>query len=293
MKHLKTLSIVIIVLFISNIVIAQKGYIEIDAGYGIPLSSQNMGGNYTANHVANYDEGTDTYYQTWESVSSTLGKGSDFGVSYGYMFTKHIGAELGVSYFIGGKVKTKNLFTFTEIEYSETNIYYDHEYNTKSANMLRLTPSLIFTVQLNEISAYTKFGLIVGKGYILNESSDEENHETVVTTQKLYGGLAVGVNAGVGVSYQLSERISIVGELNTINLSYSPTKGKMTEYTLNGEDYLPDISLFMKETEFVNSIDSEEYTPDETKPTKALKQAYPFSSIGFNIGIRINLTGNK
>lgn len=293
MKHFKTISLILIVSLISNFLVAQKGYIEFETGYGISLGSQTMGGNYTSNHLANYDDDINTYYQTSESVSSTLGKGLVFGVSYGYMFTKHVGAEMGVSYIMSGKVKTKNLYTATEIRNSETNIYFDHRYNTKSANMLKVTPSIVFATQIKDITAYSKFGLIVGKGYIMNESSDEENHEILITTQKLYGGLAVGINASIGMLYQLSKRISIVGELNTVNLSYSPTKGTMTEYTFNGKDYLADIPLFMKETEFVDSISSEDYEPDESKPMKAIKQEYPFGSVGFNIGIRINLIGNN
>lgn len=73
-----------------------------------------------------------------------------------------------------------------------------------------------------------------------------------------------------------------------VNFSYSPTKGKLTESTLDGTDRLPDLTTDEKEVDFVKSYTTETNTPySHLIPRQELKETYPFGSYGLNIGLRI------
>jgi len=256
---------------LSDRIYSQGIYIKINAGYGLKMSSQSV--NYF--NFTNYT--IDTASNNREQVNTSLGKGFAFEGAVGYMFNKNIGAELGVSYLLGAKTKTKQ------------KLYGSERNNSLSANLLRINPSIVITCGFEKINPYAKLGLVVGFGKIFYED-DYTSAGGVVITEKmeLNGGVSFGLNAGVGVIFNISKIISLFGEINMVNLSYSPTKGKLTESILDGQDRLPDMTTSEKEVEFVDSFNADPNTPySHTDPRQELKEKFPFGSVGLNIGLRI------
>ncbi len=270
---MKKISIILIafaiVLFTGNL-FAQGAYVNINAGYGFCMSSQNIDG------FTNYSSTSSSY--TVEQVNASLGKGLNFGGTFGFMFNDNVGAELGVSYLLGGKTKAKDQYSGGTTDY------------TISSNMLRFIPSVVIAAGTDGIDPYAKFGVVIGTGSIKSEYEDVDDGDIGVMKMKYSGGMALGLNAAIGANFEISDFMSFFAEVNMVNMSYAPTKGEVTEATYNGVDMLPNLTTSDKEVEFVDSYThSQSSPPSDSQPSEQLKIKYPFGSVGINVGLRIDL----
>ena len=204
MNYFKPLLMVFVISLFANNLFAQGAYVNINAGYGLSMSSQNL------NNFYNSTDGLTS--RTDEQINLSLGKGLNIGGALGYMFNKNIGAELGISYLLGGDSEAKH------IDMDGTTDY------TLSSKMLRINPSLVIAAGFEKINPYAKFGFVIGSGSIMYEYIDNDGTDIEIWKEKFNGGLAFGLNAGVGALYNLGEKMSFFGELNMVNLSYAPTK---------------------------------------------------------------------
>jgi len=272
-KYFKLVSVVFVLSLFTNNLFAQGIYAKINFGYGIKTSSQNINYFNITNHTI------DTVSSSFEQVATSLGKGFSCEGALGYMFNKNIGAEIGISYLLGARTKTTQ------------ELYGNVHNNCISANMLRINPTVIIANGFDKINPYAKLGLIIGFGKIIYEDDYSSVGGTVVSEKmELSEGAALGFNAGVGIIYNINTMISLYGEINMVNLSYAPTKGILTESTLNGIDHLPDMTTNEKEVDFVDSYTTNlNYPYTHTEPRKELKESYPFGSVGLNVGIIIIL----
>jgi opacity protein-like surface antigen len=266
-------------LFSCNLSAQNKMYAHINVGYGLKMASQSQLADYT--HTIK-----DTLYLSNDkAIDVSFGKGLNIGASFGYMFNKNFGAELGVNYLLGGKTKatadiTETFMGITSHEISD---------RTFSATMIRMVPSLVVDAGFEKVDPYAKVGLVIGIGSIKRELEENKDGDLTKVKFKLNGGVSLGISSAIGVKYNISEMMSVFAELNMVNMSYAPAKEVMTEYTLNGVDQLPNFKTNEKETEFVKEIDYDSNAiVDQSKPTKQLHQKLPFSSYGLNLGFRIN-----
>ncbi len=209
MTFFKTAGMVVVMSLFATVLFAQKTYVTVNAQYGFSTGNP-------LNSISITQTGTT---KTTEINHGSLGNGLSAGGAFGYMFTNNIGAELGISYFSGGKY---------EASYSAPN-YTDSE--TYSSKMLQINPSLIISAGLKKINPYAKFGLVMGSGSIMYVGNGNDNGDIIVTKIKYNGGLAWGLNAGVGVLYSLNDKMSLFGQVNMTDMTYAPTKGEYTEVT--------------------------------------------------------------
>lgn len=265
----------VIGLFTNNL-FAQGAYIHINTGYGFNMSSQNL----SSFDFINTTKGSNS--TTYEQINVSLGKGIYLGGAFGYMLNENIGAELGISYLLGGKSKAN---------YSD--LYRTEDY-TLSSKMLRFNPSLLIAYSFENIKPYAKFGFIIGFGSIMYECNGNyvfnSNRSTYEEKLKLNGGIALGLSSGIGAMYELSDNMSFFGELNMVSLSYAPTKREFTEYIRNGVNQLPNMTTSDKVVEYVDSYTyNSNNPPADTQPRQELKEKLPYGSFGLNVGLRINL----
>jgi opacity protein-like surface antigen len=278
-KKFKSLLLIGVMGLLANGLFAQGIFFKFNAGYGFGTSSL-IGYNSTRNFLGNT-----TNIETVEKVKLSFGKGVNIGGTFGVMFNDNFGFDLSLSYLMGGTTEMKDI---------EHNLANNQTYsNTRilSANMLRVMPSLIVSAGFDKINPYAKLGLVIGAGSIKAEENTTYYSGNVdIEKWKYNGGLALGLNAALGVEINMNDNFAIFGELNTVNMSYAPTKGKCTENTKNGADQLAQMETIEKEVEFVD-----EYTIDNTNdpspalPAKRIKVKYPFSSVGVNFGVKISL----
>ncbi len=272
MKNLSLLKVVVVSLLItvgSLSVRSQGAYVSANLGYGFPMSSQAVDG------YVNESSGSNS--TTQEQIFMSFGKGLNFGGTFGYMFNKNVGAELGISYLMGGKTKATDDYSGGKTDYSF------------SGNMLRFIPSIVVTAGSDGMNPYARFGFVIGKSSLKQKFEDNDDGDIMKGTLKYSGGMSFGVNAAVGVLFGLNDKMSLFAELNTVNISYAPKKAEFTELTYNGKDQLPDLPTNMKEIEYVDEITYTSTTPPESEPTKQLKTKMPFGSIGINFGVVFKL----
>jgi hypothetical protein len=265
----------IVFVLIAGNIFAQGAYVSANIGYGFMASSANLNnGDYL--DFYNYTSGSNS--ATYEQVNVSLGKGLNFGGTIGYMFNKNIGAELGISYLMGGKSKAKDSYSGGTTDY------------TLSSKMLRINPCLVLTAGLEKINPYARFGLVIGKGSVKYEYNDNDDGDISIYKMKLDGGMALGLTAAIGATYSLNDKMSLFGELNMVNLSYAPKQGEITEATYNGIDELPNMTTSDKKIDFVDSYTEQfETNPPDSEPTQMLKYKLPYGSFGINFGVRFAL----
>lgn len=264
---------------------SQGLYVKINAGYGVPSSTQNLEeyNNYTYNYT-----GGDYSENIVERVNFSLGQGINLGGNVGFMFNANFGVDLGLSYLIGGKVESRSLDNYES--------WYNYINDTKmstSATMLRISPSFILVADLIKINPYARFGAVIGKGKITQnimnyywEDYDGIYESTQEYTYELTGGTSIGLTAGIGALYNIAGNISVYGELSMISMNYAPEKGKAVKALWNGENYMDELPRYEKEILFLDKLDG--YSePSQDDPDRRLKQNLPFSSFGLNFGVRI------
>ena len=275
MKNIPSFIIALVITSIPQILLAQNSYVKVNAGYGLSMNAHDLGSNFY--DFTNFkSDGTTT---SVEIIPISLGKGLTFGGAFGHSFNKNIGAELAVSYLLGDESTAKDEHTSGTTDLAI------------SANMLQITSSLIIQSGREGLNPYIRLGVLLGKGTITySVKGTESNGNTTTLKAEFDGDLAIGLNAAVGVFYPLGDKMSFFGEINTINMSYAPTKGTVVEATANGVDRLPTATTREKEIELVDKVTDNFLTPGpDNEPSKALKQKLPFGSIGLQVGVRINL----
>jgi hypothetical protein len=283
---LRTLRISLIyVFFISLHALGQGSYFSFSGGYGIKMGSQNI---LTPPSVLAQDEDfpstftNDVYGAsnlTSEQINLSLGSGLNFGLNFGHMLTPNFGFDLGVNYLLGSPTKavtTSGTFAFEQ---------------SIQASMLRLLPGIVVLGNGNYYQRtipYAKLGCAIGFGslnYQVTEPVSKLDMEVVYD-----GGSPFGLFAGFGFSHKISDRISLVGEINTFNLTYSPKGGEVTKLKAEDIDFLPSLDVSEREIEFVDTFSDLPQSP--TQPLRALSRRFPMGSVGVNLGIKICL-GNQ
>jgi len=258
---------------------AQKFYLDFHTGYAFRTNSQTLSlSNYS------YVYSGSSYIENYDQVYVSLGKGVNFGASLGYMFNKNIGAEAGISYLIGGKFEDNESSTSFY-----TTTYNSVQSHSLSAKMFQFNPAIVLTPGFKTINPYAKFGVLITSGSIKYNTYTNNNGSSITDqTQKLSGGIGFGITASIGALYTLSKKTSLFAEITSINAAFAPNKGEITKYNYNGIDQLPTMTVSQKEIIFQNHY-IQNNSPSTSEPSTALKQRYPMSSIGINIGLRINI----
>jgi len=258
--------------------IAQGAYFTLGTGYNLPASTQTLDAMSFSNETIT--DNTTTYKQNYVS----LGKGLSAGGAFGYMFNENIGAELGISYLMGSTWECVTAYS------SSTSGGTAKFTDQVSSKMTRINPQIVMSMEANKITPYVKVGLLLGMGSMSVTSNSEYIDGKIEQTLLLNGGIAAGFTTIIGASYALNDKISLFGDLNLVNMSYSPTKGTITKYTEDGVDLLPSFDPIDKEIQFVDSyVEDDNIQPSITEPAKALKIKFPFSSAGIHIGLKYTL----
>jgi hypothetical protein len=268
-NYLSNALLVILITCLCTVNLSARGlYATINTGYGTGINTSN---------ISNFTETARSY--TYERLGLSFGKGINLGGSIGYLYTRNLGVELGISYLSG-------------LNTTGTGTYLDRiETNTFNANMFRIIPTFVFSAGYEKINPYLKLGLIIGVGSFTHTYNvTYPSGYVLLTDYKWNGGMAVGFTSALGATCKLNTNLSLFGELNLISLNYSPQKMVITAASDNGTSVLESMSTHDKETVFVNSYTVDRNnTVDPTKPNTTIRVSFPFSSLGINVGIRINL----
>jgi opacity protein-like surface antigen len=279
-NYLHGLTFVFAIILIGSQVYSQGPYVNVNLGYGLKASSQNISfeNEFFPEEIFFYNQTSGSNSETKEQINASFGKGFNAGATFGYMISEYIGAELGISYLFGGKTKATQSGSYNNVD------------KAASAKMLRFNPSLVITPGLDGINPYAKFGVLIGTGSVKVTGEGTYMGDVMNYEFKLKGGVAFGLTAGIGALYNLNDNMALFAELNMVNMSYAPKKGEVKELMVNGTDILATMDVADKEYEYVKELTTNNETnPLNTEPTELLKQRLPFGSFGINVGFRIGL----
>jgi opacity protein-like surface antigen len=260
--------------FQANAQMKKGAYVGVNVGYATSSAG--------ATNVLNVQNSSNTTtVDEVEAIKFSFGKGANAGLSFGYMFNENIGAELGIQYLMGGKTKYTNTTTSTFVNSTNN--------GEVAAKMVQIKPTIVLATSMKNITPYAKIGMVIGSGKITEKNNSTFGTTTPSTSNRKIeykGGTALGFTAAVGLNFSVSKSLSLSGELNMVNMQYSPKKGTITEYFENGVDKLSTLSVSNKETEYSNKV-NDTPTPS-TVPSKGTTITMPFGSIGINVGVKYN-----
>jgi hypothetical protein len=255
---------------------SQNFFFGFGTGYGLSLSPQNL--TSKINH--------DGFETSSTAVRGSFGKGTALSCYFGYKKNENIATEIAVSYLYGARYKG----------YYKRETEFDEE-TTLSGNMLRLIPGVRLTLNQDKFRLYAKLGLIIRtSGSITFKGShyDIPTNTTTEVTWKYSKGMSLGASACFGVIKNLNEKLQLYSELVMISQSWGPAKGEIIEYQVNGVDNLPNLTPNQKDIDFVNNYATNYASSTSAySHSKQLKQYHPFSSIGIQIGVCLNLGKQK
>jgi hypothetical protein len=237
----------------------------------------------------------------------------DEGLTYDYLTTIDYDPFTGMNYDLWGGYNVTRNISFTmgfegqkgwNINQSRSGIFNGSSYSEKvtwSSWMLSFQPGVEASVDLGskwkpfcDVSAVIGFFPQINmKVTNINTSGTSKDNSSSTTTEIVqsgiyHGRIPIGFDIRAGVYYKLSKMLNLYAALDFRGLNYNPKKYSMKKYTVNGVDEFSTLTTKSKEIIFVKSYDNKETIPSDS-PNKQLEQTFPFTGIGLNIGILINL----
>lgn len=257
---------------------SQGFYGSLNVGYGFSTPSQVIGTDYVIN--SNGD-------QTESNIYGTYGPGLNIGLTPGYMFNEHFGVELGLNYFMGSNVDVD--MTTTPFGKVTASLH---------SNQFRLLPSLVVSSGGDKLSVYAKAGLVMpafGTTFSKIENTGAAGPGSGYTREiETKGAFSIGFNGAIGVSYGISDKLSIFGELSGMNLHINAKEQTLVAATNNGTDVMGFLTTYDKNTTFVDELTATSnnddfnanYTEDQAR--EALRTRNNFSALFINLGVKFN-----
>lgn len=221
-----------------------------------------------------YDNQTGVSETSTEAVYGSFGSGLTFNVGFGASLNGALGYDVELGYLIGKKYSSGQ--RYEDDFYLET---YDSEVGSSS---FQIAPSITFTAGTGSIQPYTRIGPVIGFTKLKYEDSeyDSYNDYREVMEYEYTGGMSVGFKGVLGVNFNADQKVQFFAEVNFLSMSYAPKDGKITAYSVNGEDALDSIPSEDRKIEFKDEITSDD------DGNVALRRKYPMGSIGLQVGIK-------
>lgn len=264
----------------------------------------------------------------------TAGRGINAGLQLGYMFNEHFGIELNSYYFLTPDYIVSDS-TQTNVDGSTS------FYTTKSGGyQIRLAPALVVKGGDGKFSPYAKFGIVapiagvvtakrtsndavfVNPGLNILGLGHTETPEDFDLEAEFEGKFSLGIESSFGVNFELSDNLTLFGELNYVGLRVKRNKATVTKANVtmsDGEviDVRPVLNIggVQAYTEFFDEVDVGQRDLDlqeegqfelpggssigypllgssEDNPYPHVDSQGSYNSLGINIGIKFSF-GDK
>jgi len=271
--------IVPFLLFLSIGSVHAQFFFRAGGGYALPVATEARG----ENNIEIQDLNGGTISATSERVKASYGAGINVNLAAGYMFSKHIGAELNFSYLLGKE------YEFTTVQREQGGPDEIQLTSTSKSNAVYITPSMIISTGEGTKVPYGKFGVVLGIPNVeqdLNIAITNTDGTTDATAHYKYQkGMSLGFMGALGMNWAISNNVDIVTEVSFISMAYYPKEFVLESLVANGERQdLSDIDEYDKKTVYKKKINVEE-NPDPGKPREAIQESLPFSSVSLQVSV--------
>jgi hypothetical protein len=248
---------------------AQKShYFELNTGYQLGIAEKNVLSLSTGYEGNDYPFG---------EINASLGQGLTVGASFVLQFNKTIGLDLSGTFLQGSQFTSHHVIEHPEM------ISTFH----MNARMGCFTPSLRLTKDFGSLAIYAKVGPSIGIGRIDRQFNFRQAQYSHEVFDKYYGGFALGVGSMVGAKYQLSSKLSLFGGVTFNWLNYAPRKTETIVLEINREDVLDEMTPYERYGVYYTDktpVEDRNHS-DETMPRSLPSVTYPFSNVGFKVGV--------
>lgn len=232
----------------------------------------------------------DTGSVVFNTKTVGFGKGLNAGVSFGVLLEDGVGVDFAISY-------QNNLGQSLESE-STTIIIgpggmpvmgQSKEVQTFNAWSVQFTPSIRFEMDGADIKPFAQVGpSVLFSGFSITDEVTAGGN-SMKSKEKYSHNITIGANAKAGVEFELSSNIMLVTALQ-FNMGYtSPASSEVTEYSVNGEDRLDDLTTAEKETNYEKEGKIDDFFGDPDEPSMDARMRYDYSSLGLIVGVKFLL----
>ena len=234
--------------------------------YAFPTASEQLNVNTTIVNGQTFASG----------IYGSYANGVAFDFGLGKMINSTLGYEIGAEYLLGKKI--------TAVYTSETTDKYSDK-----VDAITLKPVLVIRSGGDLLAIYSKLGLAIlvwSRSYEENQSHYIDTFGTnhlIISTATENIRAKVGFTAAFGISFRISEAVSLFTEVNGQLMSLPIYKGHFTSYEDNGINTLPDLSVHKSQWTYEKSVTLNNQ-PD-TEPEQRLYKPPNYSYIGISIGM--------
>jgi len=234
--------------------------------YAFPTASEQLNVNTTTVNGQTFAKG----------IYGSYANGVAFDFGFGKMINSTLGYEIGAEYLLGKKI--------TAVYTNQTSDQYSDK-----VDAITLKPVLIIRSGGELLSIYSKLGLAI---LVWSRSYEENKFHSVDTlgTNHLINSTAtenirakIGFTAAFGISFRISEAVSLFTEVSGQMMSLPIYKGHFTSYEDNGINTLPDLSVHNAQWVYEKSLTLNNQ-PDN-QPEQRLYKPPNYSYIGISIGM--------
>ncbi|UFH51998.1 hypothetical protein [Spirosoma sp. KNUC1025] len=215
-----------------------------------------------------------------QGVYGSYGKGLNLSLGVGKMLNPTFGVELNAQLLLGSALTTT---------YSSDADSTSGSVSSRVRGVI-LKPFIVVRNSGDLLSIYTKLGLAIVTYARRYEQLDLQtiidNSDYHLSTEATdISKPKVGFAACFGLSFRISESISLFVEANGQILSLPITKGHYTKYTLNGKDGLPTMKTSEKSWVYERSTTSDPNAQaNDSKPGVQLYDPAYLSNVGVGAG---------
>lgn len=273
-------SLLLLIFFLSFFSWSQQFYGSISGGYQVIAKNEQP-----PSPIVN------TYHQIvhpwfWGTEDYSFSQATFYNVSLGHIMRRNIGYEItGTSILPVYRESANDLVT-----------------KSFHGTFFRLNPKVVLISDLEKIQLLSKVGFLVGFGKanyyqtFRNDGTFNLGFTEATMKYEYTGSQSFGFTGSFGVSGKITKRISLFAEIVAVYQTFSPTKGKMTEHTMDGQDQLTlyNWDQYQTEIEFGDQSEAQNWTSsDVSNPQKLHKRSYSLSGCGVNFGVKFTFWTKK
>ena len=210
--------------------------------------------------------------------------------SFSFDYLHHIDAHLG--HRVNKKFGYELEASYIKPNTIEVDYYSEASF---SGQFIQLNPKAYWNIKNTENhSIYMKIGALATMGKLYYQQIIYFGDIPYTVTYEYGGDVALGINAGIGFSTKISNRISLFSEVTYAHQDYSPSYGKQIVAMFGDYDEMPNAVPYFSEMEFGDTqYILNEDIGDGSQPQKFYSRNYSLSGYGITLGITYTLWEKK
>lgn len=258
-------------------------FVSPSASYALPIAGKHF----------YYDVGAPYYgVNSAVHIRSSFGMGAAPALNIGVMVNKYIGLSVKTSYLFGTNIKAYTTVIYAGYEYGFT--------LNRSARSIQVSPALIVQYPLKKFSLRSSVGMLIGSTKILYDETGQKTQISLPSNIKNYrikstdyGGVTLGLAGALGITVKIKSFLKYNLEIIYAVASYSPLKGRIESYEVNGVETVSSLTVNERETVYTTDLEKVGNSNNTGFPTAKAQQAAPMSSIGLAMGLEFDINIKK